>query len=236
MTGSLDDQRDFLLRSLEDLEREHDAGDVADADYQALRDDYTARAAAVLRTIERGPARPRATPRPARGRTVAVAGGVLAFAVVAGLLLSQAAGRRQAGESATGDIRQSITQRLNEAGALGAQQDYDAAIARYDDVLAADPGNAEAAAYKGWMLTLAGDQEAGLTQLLDAATTHPDYPDGHAFLAIVFSRLGLFDQAGRELDRLDALDPPAEVRDLVAPLRTAIEAAQASTTTTAPAG
>lgn len=53
--GSLDElneQRDFLLCSLEDLEAERDAGDLDDADYQALRDSYTARAAAVLRAIE----------------------------------------------------------------------------------------------------------------------------------------------------------------------------------------
>ena len=40
----LEDQRDFLLRSLEDLEREQAAGDVDQHDYEVLKDDYTARA------------------------------------------------------------------------------------------------------------------------------------------------------------------------------------------------
>ena len=48
----LEEQRDFLLRSLEDLEREHEAGDIDDHDYEALRDDYTVRAAAVLRALD----------------------------------------------------------------------------------------------------------------------------------------------------------------------------------------
>ena len=48
----LDDERSFLLRSLEDLEREHDAGDLSERDYAVLRDRYTARAAAVLRSLE----------------------------------------------------------------------------------------------------------------------------------------------------------------------------------------
>jgi hypothetical protein len=48
----LEEQRQFLLDSLRDLEHEHDQGDIADEDYQRLRDDYTARAAAVLRSIE----------------------------------------------------------------------------------------------------------------------------------------------------------------------------------------
>ena len=74
-------------------------------------------------------------------------------------------------------------------------------------MLAEDPANAEAAAYKGWMLTLAGEKDEGLSQLLSAATAHPDYPDGHAFLAIVFFQNGLLDPASRELDRLDELEP-----------------------------
>jgi hypothetical protein len=45
------DEREFLLRSLEDLDVEHDAGDLSDTDYVALRDNYTARAAGVLRTL-----------------------------------------------------------------------------------------------------------------------------------------------------------------------------------------
>jgi hypothetical protein len=49
---AMSQEREFLLRSLRDLEAEHDAGDIDETDYQTLRDDYTARAAAVLRAIE----------------------------------------------------------------------------------------------------------------------------------------------------------------------------------------
>lgn len=48
----LEEERDFLLRSIDDLDAEHDAGDLADDDYTRLRDDYTARAAAVLRRLD----------------------------------------------------------------------------------------------------------------------------------------------------------------------------------------
>ena len=51
--AELEEERRFLLGSLVDLEREREAGDVEDADYEALRDGYTARAATVLRNIER---------------------------------------------------------------------------------------------------------------------------------------------------------------------------------------
>ena len=47
----LEEERDFLLTSLRDLELEREAGDIDELDYTRLRDDYTARAATVLRAI-----------------------------------------------------------------------------------------------------------------------------------------------------------------------------------------
>ena len=49
--SALEEERDFLLRSLDDLEREREAGDLDAADYATLKDDYTARAAGVLRAL-----------------------------------------------------------------------------------------------------------------------------------------------------------------------------------------
>ena len=49
--AALEEERDFLLDSLADLEHEHDAGDVDDTDYESLKDAYTSRAADVLRAI-----------------------------------------------------------------------------------------------------------------------------------------------------------------------------------------
>ena len=50
--AELEEERDFLLRSLDDLEAEREAGDLEPDDYETLRDDYTRRAAAILRSIE----------------------------------------------------------------------------------------------------------------------------------------------------------------------------------------
>ena len=60
--AELEEERRFLLRSLADLEREHDAGDVDVDDYQTFRDGYTVRAASVLRSIEDGPGDARRAP------------------------------------------------------------------------------------------------------------------------------------------------------------------------------
>ena len=56
--SELEEERDQLLRSMEDLDRELAEGDIEQPEYDALKDDYTVRAATVLRAIEavkRGP-------------------------------------------------------------------------------------------------------------------------------------------------------------------------------------
>jgi tetratricopeptide (TPR) repeat protein len=237
--AALEDQRDFLLRSLEDLEREHDAGDVDDHDYASLKDDYTARAARSIRAIEVHHARvAAATPRRPWPRTLAVLAGVVAFAVVAGVLVARSSGRREAGDALTGDIRESTRTQLDNARLALQQERYDDAIEIYDTVLADQPGNIEALAYKGRAQIGNGDMQGVLT-LIDAAETNPDYPDTHYFLAGAFAVAGRYDSALQELDRFDALDPPpdlaAEADDLRAQIEALQAAASSSTTTPAPA-
>lgn len=226
------DQREFLLRSIEDLEREHDAGDLDDDDYRLLRDDYTARAAAALRA-ERRDAR-RGGPR----RTgLVVLAGVVAFAIVAGVLVAQASGRRDPGDTATGDIAQSTTQKLNEAQGCFAGGDAECALGLYDEILAEDPSNAEALTYKGWALyTLEDDAQGALDLLVEAAERHPEYPDVHAFLAVVFFRLGLVGPADAALDQVEELDPRPDLLRQIEGLRAEVDAALAAASTTTTAG
>ena len=226
------DQREFLLRSLEDLEHEHEAGDLGEEDYLALKDEYTARAAAALRSEASAP------PAPRRGNRAWLAvAGVIAFAAVAGVLVAQASGRRDPGDTVSGSVDQSITEKLNEAGRCFAERDADCAIELYDEVLDEQPSNAEALTYKGWATyALRGDTEAALQLLIEAATANREYPDVHAFLAVVFFRSGLVQQAANELERLDALDPPPDVLAQIEGLRTQVDAALARLATSTTAG
>src|SRR6185503_17056957 len=90
-----------------------------DADYQTLKDDYTARTAAVLRAIEDdraafASARPRR--RPLR---LVVAGVVIAaLALGAGLLVAQSSDDRNPGDVATGSDLDTPGERLAEAERL----------------------------------------------------------------------------------------------------------------------
>jgi tetratricopeptide (TPR) repeat protein len=230
---TVEEERDFLLRSLDDLDREREAGDIDDGDYVALRDDYTARAAAAIRALEADERERDAPDRGRRGRVV-TAVVVVVIAVLAGVLVAQASGRRDPGELGTGAIRDTIRGRLAQARDELESGDTAAAVDAYDDVLADDPANPEALTYRGWALFLGGDPADGVVALIDAATAAPTYPDVHAFLAVAFERLGRPASALAELDRMAALDPAPELLELTAPLRARLEEAVATTATSAP--
>ncbi|MEZ5235035.1 MAG: hypothetical protein R2749_20390 [Acidimicrobiales bacterium] len=86
--AALEEERDHLARSLRDLETERDAGDLAEEDYLALRDDYVVRTAAVLRALEEQRELRNSGPRAPLARRLLVGGGVVVFALGAGLLVA----------------------------------------------------------------------------------------------------------------------------------------------------
>lgn len=197
---ALEEERDFLLRSIEDLEREHDAGDIEDDDYETLKDDYTARAAAVLRAIDGhrataekavGVSKRRAGP----GRTVAWIAGVVVFALLAGFLVQQAAGRRSPGQTVTGNSADSVTALLTKANEQVQKDDVDGAIKTYDKVLATDPKNAEALAYQAALFNRKGDSTRALAQLEEAIKADPTFLDAYSFKVLIYANQKRLDNA-----------------------------------------
>ena len=101
--SELERERDFLLKSLDDLETERAAGNIDEASYTELHDDYTARAAATIRALRDGvDARPSVPPVPWRRRALVI-GGIVAFAVVAAVALAAALGARLPGQTSSGN-------------------------------------------------------------------------------------------------------------------------------------
>ena len=244
--AALEEERDFLLASLADLDREHDAGDLDDDDHAALRDDYTARAAEVLRAIdERREAFATAAPARSAGRRWVVAGAVVAVAVLAGVLMAQASGRRSAEETITGDIRRTPTQEAQACLPLTFQTAQDPrkvldAKKCFEAVLDQDPRNPTALTYFGWALLMSGEPallDSGRDFLLRSVEAAPEYPDAYAFLAILENRLGNFEQADTWLDTFESLDPSPDMASLTDGLRAEIDqglAGGGTTTSTAP--
>jgi cytochrome c-type biogenesis protein CcmH/NrfG len=197
---SLERERDFLLRSLDDLEEERAAGSIDDESYRALHDDYTARAAAVIRALRDGvDARP-ATPTPSPARRLAVVGGLVAFAVIAGVALAYALGARLPGQTASGNssaasrtptaatqrtrletaVRQhpdDVASRLLLARYLEADNDLPGALEQYDAVVRLDPSNAAAFAQSGRILYLTASQAPAseAADLVDRAREQLDH-------------------------------------------------------------
>jgi tetratricopeptide (TPR) repeat protein len=118
----LEADRDFLLKSLDDLELEHESGGIDNESYAELRDDYTARAAAAIRALRDGvDARP-PKPRAPMKRRVAIIAGVLAVAIVAGGALAAALGARLPGQTITGNSQPSSSGAASGSGLTKAQK------------------------------------------------------------------------------------------------------------------
>ena len=233
--NELEDERDFLLRSLEDLEAEHAAGDIEPDDYQALRDDYTARAAHVLRSIDEGKASFEAARRPrSAARTIAVVAAVAAVALTAGLLVAQTAGRRDPGQTLTGDVDQTLRERLNECLSGERTAPPVDTLKCYDSILDEDAANVGALTYRGWFLVRAGGElvDKGLEYLDRATAIDPAYPDPYVFRAVAYARQQRTTDALAQLDKFDALNAPPDAQALADTLRTQLESAPTSTTTT----
>ena len=251
--AELEEERDFLLRSIEDLDRERAAGDIDEQDYAALKDDYTARTAAVLRGIEvartRRPSDDAAAMVPPRmrwpsRRSVLVGAGVVLFAVLAGALLARAVGERLPGQATTGSIASTgASADLARARQLITQGKTLAAIQLYDQILARDPRQVEALAYRGWLVRLVG-REAGNTELVQkgyefidrAVTVDPQYPDARFFRGLVRFQ-DRNDPAGAVSDfrAFLASNPPPEAARMVEDVLRRAEAAAGQAPPPAPA-
>jgi tetratricopeptide (TPR) repeat protein len=215
--AALEEERDFLLRSLDDLEREHDAGDVDDTDYVTLRDDYTARAAVVIRAIEaKQTASEPARPRRQWGRTLGWVAAIIVFAVLAGVLVARMSGTRRDSESATGDVRENTRQLLIDAMSAAQRNELDDALTLYDEALALSPSDAEGLAYRGWTRFKKGDDDAAALSDVEAAiASDPTFPDARVFRTIMLAEAGDFTAAAEELEAFDALDPPPLMLSIV---------------------
>jgi cytochrome c-type biogenesis protein CcmH/NrfG len=173
--SALETERDFLLRSLDDLDNERRAGNIDDGTYERLHADYTARAAAVLRKLRDGLDVDVPSAAPARGRRrwlAPVAIGLVA--VVAALLLAQSVHDRSDGASITGNDLGAQSTKDRKAALEQAVKDhpddYDAHIAlarfllnndlrnalvEYDEAATLEPKEPEPLAYSGWINALA---------------------------------------------------------------------------------
>ena len=240
----LQEEREFLLTSLADLEREFAVGDVADDDYASLKDSYTARAAIIIRElsdVEQPKIRKRIGWRPFAWSAL-----VVLLAITSGVLVARNTGERLPGQVMTGGIEDgSVSSLLVQARSMG-MADIPGVLDLYSRVLAVEPDNIEALTYFGWFTVLSSTQEAdasaaatrlqnGMLLLRQATIADETYPDAHCFLGIALFRF-IDDPVAAQPEMTACLDenPPAEVASMVQGLVTQIDDAVAASTTTVP--
>lgn len=242
----LEEQKQFLLRSLLDLEREFEFGDIDSSDYESLRLDYVARTAEIIKQIEGIESlstNAQVSHIHSHGhtnssrRTIITLIVVLLVASGAGWLVANQSGQRLSGQTFTGGIEDSTASILSRARATNFV-DPEAAIKLYSQVLRLDPDNVEALTYRAWMLALiaraAGDEVKQLafrsasTDLERAIALDASYPDPHCFLGIIRFRLaGDALGAKKELTICESQNPPAEVKSFVDSIVAEVDAALA---------
>ena len=210
---SLEAEREFLIRSLDDLDAELADDNVDQSTYDRLHADYTARAARVLRALDGEAAALAAAESeriPARltARRLVSAVAVVVFVGIVGVALAYGFGARLPGQTITG--RQSpsgpsAAQRLRELRADVARSpddpaahldlaralmgsDSGAALQAFQQAARLDPRNPEPFAYSGWLIRLQGFPDDGLTLLDKAIELRDDYPDAHFFKGVILLR------------------------------------------------
>jgi hypothetical protein len=226
--AELEDERRFLLRSLADLDRELEAGDVDQHDFEVLRDGYTSRAASVLRSIDEGRAQMPSRRRASRRVVAVTVVGVLALGSLAGWLLARSSGQRIGGQTITGgqpvsDVAELLTQARSLLGT-----DRSAAATAYQKVIELDPDNSEARAYSAWILMLESSQQpddaaevmrdAAFSAFEKVTTDDPGYADAHCLYAVAAGGIlpqPDIDLATEQLQLCKDTNPPQEMIGLV---------------------
>lgn len=207
---SLEEERDFLLRSLRDLDDERAAGDLDPGDYDALHADYTARAAAALRRLQAldAPAAPAPVPDPPgpspspssdarhrhgwlRSRALVVVLVAAVAAVVVSWAVVRASGSRLPGSVATGGAvgEAKVAQLLLAGQQAAAKGDGVTALKDLEAVLRADPNQVQALAAEGWILAQTEQPQLlnqGIGLLQRASKLDPTYPPTYIYLGVSY--------------------------------------------------
>jgi tetratricopeptide (TPR) repeat protein len=225
----LEAERDFLLQSIEDLDREHVTGALDDQEYIDLRDQHVVRAAAVLRALNSAEREPATASRPAPSITAKATAswlrrrqrqvwalGVVALIAVCGVGIAAVMDERRDGDTITGNTADSAASLLADAQRQTAEGKASDAVKTYDKVLEIDAQNVQALTYRGWLLNLAGISDEGLASIERAIAIQPTYADAHFFKGYILLNVKQ-DPAGAiaELNAFLANNPPQEMVPLV---------------------
>jgi Tfp pilus assembly protein PilF len=189
-------------------------------------------------------------PPTSRTRRLLTVGGIVGFGILAALALASALGGRLPGETSSGNtatvsqadrqhtLERAVARRPTDVQAhlalarfLMAREKYSDAFREFTEATTLDPADAEAQAYSGWLLFLAGRVDDALPRIDAAIAADETYPDAHFFRGLVLMR-GKQDAADAvpQFQRYLTLVPDGTLSDQVRQLLAQAVAAAPSTT------
>ena len=237
----LTDEHEFLRRSLDDADREHDAGDLSDEDHAVLVARDSTRLAEVEAELAALDPEPTAAepPQPAGvperrplplWRRMGIAAACLLIAAGAVILVVHFVQARQPGQASSGSVSlsqaQLIEQQLRQALVLNNDGNTKEALELYDKVLSEDPSNPAALAYAGYLQWNVGSSahvatlvKIGRAEIETSVRDSPSYYQGHLFYGLVLENQDHNDAAAvTQFNDFLADDPPSAEPSQVAAL------------------
>ena len=197
------ERKEFLLKSLQELDQELESGNLSSDDHDMLVRRYT-RELADITESEKAASSGHPPKKGYRTKALLWSLGVVLLGVVAGITVSQTSGDRSEGESITGSIRKSVNTQISEAQMLLGNRDrWGEASEIFDQVLEVQPSNVEAITYRSWLNYQSGaDADIQIAAWEEVLVLEPSYPDALVFISIALSNEGRHSQAATYLDEL----------------------------------
>ena len=212
--NSSEKEKDFLLKSLDDLDSELAKGDLTEKDYAQLSRNYKRKLIKLTKQETRSIKESKLQNVKKTWFTVAF---LVVLALISGIAIANSSGERTGSETITGSIRKSTVTKLQEAQQLLSDSDkWDEAISIYDEVLQDQPSNAEALTYRAWLRYRAGeDSDPQIRDWREVRILNPEFADAIVFLTIALSDESRFSEALIELQELQELEITSQLRSVL---------------------
>ena len=212
--NSSEKEKDFLLKSLDDLDSELAKGDLTEKDYAQLSRNYKRRLIKLTKQETRSIKESKLQNVKKTWFTVTF---LVVLALISGIAIANSSGERTGSETITGSIRKSTVTKLQEAQQLLSDSDkWDEAISLYDEVLQDQPSNAEALTYRAWLRYRTGeDSDPQIRDWREVRILNPEFADAIVFLTIALSDESRFSEALIELQELQELEITSQLRSVL---------------------
>ena len=204
--AKLTEEQEFLLRSLDDLEKEHSNGDLSDDEYETLRNDYTHRLATVTRSLA-GSEPP--SPSQNSKRYLWWIGVIAVVGIAAGYAVAQSSGLRAPGEPLSGEIDRSPRNRLASAQSLFFAGDLEGARGVIEEVLRDAPEMTEALVLSAQIHERMANPLAAIRQLDQVLESEPKNIDALTLRGWILVRI---DEPDVQVEGIRSLDEAISLR------------------------